>query len=340
VTTDRFRVSGLLARRLEERGLSLPAVLQVAGLPAGFFEPEKIFATTEELFALWRAIAETSREPVIGLKLGAETRIEQHDPAAIAALCSQSFADALRRMARYKQLTCPEEIRIGPGKDETTVEFAWLLAREAEPAVLVDVCLSWILAIGRRGTGNPLNPVRLELARASAQRRLLEGHFGCRVQFKADRNALVFRTSDLARPFVTHNAELLAILGPQLERELDARESAGTLGDRVKATIKRLLAGQRPSIHLVARRLGMSSRTLQRRLTDGGATFQELIEEARRELARHYLRQGALELNETAYLLGYVDANSFFRAFHHWEGTTPGEWRSRHRPAGAPASSR
>jgi hypothetical protein len=99
VTTDRFRVSGLLSRRLEERGLSLSAVLQVAGLPAAFFEPERIFATTEELFALWRAIAETSGDPVIGLKLGAESRIEHHDPAAIAALCSQSFADALRRMA-------------------------------------------------------------------------------------------------------------------------------------------------------------------------------------------------------------------------------------------------
>jgi AraC-like DNA-binding protein len=71
---------------------------------------------------------------------------------------------------------------------------------------------------------------------------------------------------------------------------------------------------------------------LQRRLTDSRATFQELVEEARRELARHYLGQSSLELNETAYLLGYEDANSFFRAFHQWEGTSPGEWRNRHRP--------
>jgi len=66
----------------------------------------------------------------------------------------------------------------------------------------------------------------------------------------------------------------------------------------------------------------MSTRTLQRRFTDAGITFQQLVEETRRELAHHYLRQSTVELNETAYLLGYEDANSFFRAFHLWEGTT------------------
>lgn len=335
MTSNRFRVSGLLAGRLEERGVRLPAVLEVAGLPATFFDQERILVTTEELFALWRAIAETSGDPVIGLKLGSEARIERHDPTAIAALCSQSFRDAVGRMARYKQLTCPEEIRIRTGKDETAVEFVWLFAREAEPAVLVDLCLSWILAIGRRGTGNQVTPRRLELTRPSAHRKLLEAHFGCRAQFAANRNALVFRTNDLDRPFVTHNAELLAMLGSQLEQELRARESDQSLADRVKVTVKRLLAGQRPSIHTVARRLGMSSRTLQRRLTDRGATFQELVEEARRELAHHYLGQSALELSETAYLLGYEDANSFFRAFQQWEGTSPGAWRKRHRPRGS-----
>jgi AraC-like DNA-binding protein len=339
VTANRFRVSRLLAGRLEERAIRLPAVLEVAGLPAGFFDQEKIFVTTEELFALWRAIAEVSGDPVIGLTLGGETRIERYEPSAIAALCSQTFRDAVGRMARYKQLTCPEEIRTIAGNGETAVEFAWLLAREMEPAVLVDLCLSWILAIGRRGTGTQVTPLRVELIRSSAHRKLLEAHFGCRVQFGAERNAVVFRSSDLERPFVTHNAELLALLGPQLERELDARESGQTLGDRVKATVKRLLAGQRPSIQDVARRLGLSSRTLQRRLTDDGVTFQGLVEGARRELARHYLGQATLELNETAYLLGYEDANSFFRAFQQWEGTSPGEWRNRNRPGRALASS-
>ena len=56
-----------------------------------------------------------------------------------------------------------------------------------------------------------------------------------------------------------------------------------------------------------------------------------MLEDARRELARHYLLHSSLDLTETAYLLGYEDANSFFRAFHQWEGDSPGRWRDRHR---------
>jgi AraC-like DNA-binding protein len=116
----------------------------------------------------------------------------------------------------------------------------------------------------------------------------------------------------LERPFVTRNAELLAMLAPQLDAELSAGKSRQTLGEQVKGTLKRLLAGQRPTIHTVARQLSLSSRTLQRRLAESDVTFQQLLDEARRDMARHYLRQSSLELNETAYLLGYEDPNSFF----------------------------
>ncbi|MGC3988816.1 MAG: helix-turn-helix transcriptional regulator [Chthoniobacteraceae bacterium] len=141
----------------------------------------------------------------------------------------------------------------------------------------------------------------------------------------------MFRAGDLDRPFVTHNAELLAMLSPQLEAELNARQEAQGIGDQVAFHLKRLLAGHRPTIQDVARQMGLSPRTLQRRLTESGTTFQQLLESARRDLARHYLRHSSLELNETAYLLGYEDANSFFRAFQTWEGTTPGRWRNNYR---------
>ena len=328
---DRFKVSSLLARRLGEHQISLPALLRRAGLPEGFFQQEKIHVTTSELFALWRAIGETSGDPGIGLKLGAEPRFERYQPSAIAAVCSRSFRDALQRIGRYKQLTCPEEIRVHITRDEAAVEFFYLQAKEIQPDVLVDLGLSWILAIGRRGADGQITPLRLELTRSAQNRELLESHFGCRVRFKSSSNALVFRNSDLDQPFVTQNEELLKAIGAQLEAELQERNTSSDVGEQVKQTLKRSLAGKRPTLQQIARELCTSVRTLQRRLTDAHITFQQLVEETRRELAHHYLKHSAVELNEAAFLLGYGDANSFFRAFQGWEGTSPGEWRTRHR---------
>jgi AraC-like DNA-binding protein len=285
---------------------------------------------TEELFALYRGLAEASRDPAIGLKLGTEDRVERYDPIAIAAVSAGSLRDALQRMARYKQLTCPEELRVAERGNECRVQFRWLLAQETEPPVLIDLCFAWVVGIARRGTGGLVNPKRLELRGAARHRAMYEGHFGCPVRFDARQNMIVFGRADLDRPLLTHNAELFAAIAPQLEAELSQALASKAIGEQVKGILKRLLAGRRPGIEDVARELRLSSRTLQRRLAEDGATFQQLTQEARRELARHYLLHSSVELNEAAYLLGYEDSHSFFRAFRDWEGSSPGEWRERH----------
>ena len=211
--------------------------------------------------------------------------------------------------------------------DECAIKFVWVLAHEQEPPLLVDVCFAWILTLGQRGTGQPLHPKRVEFQRALAHREIYEAHFRCPVKFKATQNALVFNKSEMDLPFVTYNADLLAAVAPQLEAELSEQLAQKTFSEQAKGILKQLLAGQRPGIQDLARELHLSTRTLQRRLAEQGITFQHLLDEARRELARHYLLHSSRELNETAYLLGYEDANSFFRAFHQWEGTSPGQWR-------------
>src|SRR3989441_204969 len=328
--TSRFRVASTLARKLEELGVLPADVLRQAGLPAGLFDQERILVSTEELFALYRGLGKASPDPAIGLKLGTEPRIERYDPIAIAAVSARSFRDALQRLARYKQLTCPEELHVAERGDECRVQFRWLLAQETEPPVLVDVCFARVLDIARRGTGAPVSPRRLELRGASGSRETYEAHFGCPAKLDARQNTIVFAKADLDRPFLTHNADLFATVAPQLEAELKQALASRAIGEQVKGILKPLLAGRRPGIEDVARELGTSPRTLQRRLAEDGATFQQLLQEARRELARHYLLHSSLELNETAYLLGYEDSHSFFRAFHDWEGDSPGEWRARH----------
>jgi AraC-like DNA-binding protein len=328
--TSRFRVATTLARKLEELGVSPADVLRHAGLPAGLFDQEKILVSTEELFALYRGLGQASRDPGIGLKLGTEPRIERYDPIGIAAVSARSLRDALQRLARYKQLTCPEELHVTERGDECRVQFRWLLAQETEPPVLVDLCFAWVVGIARRGTDGLVNPRRLDLRGTTGGREMYEAHFGCPAKLDARQNTIVFARADLDRPFLTHNADLFAMVAPQLEAELAQASASKAIGEQVKGILKRLLAGQRPGIEDVARELRLSSRTLQRRLTEERATFQQLMQEARRELARHYLQHSSLELNDTAYLLGYEDAHSFFRAFHDWEGIPPGEWRARH----------
>jgi AraC-like DNA-binding protein len=331
--SSRFRVSTSLGARLREVGLAPSAVLAQAGLPSGLFNQEKILLTTEEFFGLYRGIAEISRDPAIGLKLGSENRIERYDPIKIAALSTRSFRNAVERLSRYKQLTCPEKIDLVERGSECAVRFSWLLAQQQEPAMLVDVCFAWVMTIAQRGADRRIRPKRVEFQRPEAFRNIYEKHFECPVKFMAAKNALVFSKTDMDVPFLTYNAELLAAIAPQLEAELTQQMAEKDIREQVKGILKGLFAGQRPAIQDVAQELRMSARTLQRRLTEGGATFQQLTEEARRELARHYLLHSSLELNETAYLLGYEDANSFFRAFHKWEGTSPGQWKSNHASA-------
>jgi AraC-like DNA-binding protein len=330
--TNRFRVSSTLSRRLEDLGVSPSAVLRRGGLPIGLFNQEKILVSTEELFALHRGIAQaTEDDPALGLKLGAYERFEHYDPNKIAALAARSFRDSIERLSRYKQLTCPEEILLIDRNDECVIQFAWLLASEPEPPLLVDVCFAWIVALGQHGTGRPLHAKQVEFQRAPSNREMYEAHFHCQVKFNCAHNALVFSKADVDLPFVTHNADLLAVVAPQLEAELNAQLIQKNFGEQAKAILKQLLAGRRPGVQDLAREMHLSTRTLQRRLTDESLTFQHLLDEARRELARHYLLHSSRELNETAYLLGYEDANSFYRAFQQWEGTSPGQWRLVHK---------
>lgn len=133
----------------------------------------------------------------------------------------------------------------------------------------------------------------------------------------------------MALPFRTYNAELLEVLASALEGSDRQAGHRVDIAGQVRWILKRKLTSGRPEISVVAGELSMSQRTLQRELARHGESFQSLLGEARREMAREYLQDASLELTEVAYLLGYEDDNSFYRAFRQWEGLSPGEWRKR-----------
>jgi AraC-like DNA-binding protein len=326
-----FRVAGRLASKLTELGVSVPAVLRRAGLPQDLFEQTRVLVSTSELFALWNAIGAVSNDPLIGLKLGVETKTERFHPMGIAALSTENFVAAVKHMARYKKLTAPEEMPHELDEEEFSVSFRWLLSIDAEPQVLTDYCFAWMLTIAQHGTGRKVTPLRVEYVQQRGNMRAMERHFGCEVMCGSGRNAIVFRAEDATAPFGTRNAELLDMLAPQFDEQMKQHLAEDSFVELVQRAIQDRLTGHRPSIDTIAQALHMSSRTLQRRLQDTGYSFQRVMDQARHQMARYYLSNSALELNETAYLLGFEDPNSFGRAFRTWEGVPPSDWRETHR---------
>jgi AraC-like DNA-binding protein len=120
-----------------------------------------------------------------------------------------------------------------------------------------------------------------------------------------------------------------------LEQHADEIAQRLPVADGVTLEVRRALASRIAQgdvqIEGVARALGTSTRSLQRRLSAAGVTYQELLDQTRREAANTYLRAAALSIGEVAYLLGYSEAAAFHRAFKRWTGMGPQEFRDRHR---------
>jgi Arabinose-binding domain of AraC transcription regulator, N-term len=259
---DRFRVLSVMGRQLDGMGIPSRAVLRLAALPSELFQQTRIWLTTEEMRALYDAIAEVSGDQAVGLRLGAEERPENYSPISIAALFTRSFRDALNRVARYKRLTSPQEMRISERGNELAIQFVWLSAEVEESPIWIDGCFAWAVTIGRRGIGRNIHPVRVELRRAVTNKAPYEKFFACPVKFGARQNRLVFQVEDVDQPFITHNADLLELIAPQLEAQLKQYLTSKSLKEQTKGILKRSLAGQRPRLEDIAVELRMSARTL------------------------------------------------------------------------------
>jgi AraC-like DNA-binding protein len=329
---DAISVSGLLIERLGELGVDVGRILARAGLPASrFIAGGKL--TTREFFDLWRAVDREPGARDLGIRLAAGRRASQYDVASAAALRSADLAEAIRRFARYKRLSCPEHVRVEVARSEASLRFHWVLAEADVPRTLVDASFTSFMALARRGTGMDLRPTRIELARRATRDELLGAHLGCPLTFDAPFDRLVLPAAMLAIPFVTHDPAALGALVPGLDAALRRRAGSATFDDDVRLAIVRAMCGERPSVERVARDVGVSIRTLQRRLGEAGVTYQGLLDEVRRIAARRLLAKTDLEAAEVAFLLGFEEPNSFVRAFRSWEGRTPTRFRGEQHPA-------
>lgn len=162
---------------------------------------------------------------------------------------------------------------------------------------------------------------------APGRRDAHETYFGCPVHFEADCDAILVSEETLAAPNRLGDATICAFFDAHLETELAERSDRHALNKRVSIQVSQSLSEGAPSIEVIARRLGMSARTLQRRLSEQDLSFKQLVDESRRELAQRLLTQSAYSLSEIAFLTGFSEQSAFNRAFKRWAGQTPRSYR-------------
>jgi AraC-like DNA-binding protein len=328
---DKIRIPAALWTGVKRVGIAPAEVIRRANIPGSVIR-DVAPVSTMQFFAIWKTLVDISSDPGIGLRIATALDSGVMPPSFLVAYHARDFRDALQRVARFKRLCAPEEVLIEERKDECRVGLKWPHSEsQAVPPALVDATFASLVELGRMGTAAPLVARKVELARAEMEMPEYEGYYGCRVRYGVRRNCLTFCRADLDKPFVRYNSELLDMLAPELDRRLDQLSHSASLVEQIKWALRGRLTAGRPDIRSVATELAMSERSLQRKLTDEGVTFQGLLSETRHELALEHLLDPGLAIIEVAYMLGYEDQNSFFRAFRQWEELTPSAWRARHR---------
>ena len=307
---------------------SLQDLLRYVQLPPDFFTRTPLKVTADEFFKLWRGIEFVMKDiPAFPLKLGQALTPETFGPPLYATLHSRDLISALTRMAKYKPIVGPLRFHITREDDHGIVEFRGIAGYEQLPATMVAAELVFWVKIARMATRERIVPQAVHIASVLPDKQAYEEYFGTYI-LQGEFNGVSFSAIDLQKPFLTANSQMLSIFEPVLDKRLHEITQETSFRDRVRACLVEILASGQYSMGDVASRLAMSTRTLQRRLNQENTSFQKELDGLREDLALHYLSDSNYTSNQIAFLLGYDEPTSFFRAFRNWTGQTPEHMRS------------
>lgn len=316
---------------LKDMGFDPVRVLRRAGLPDDLLNRGEVSMASEAYFRFWRSLEVESGDALFPLQIVEMVTAESFDPPLFAALCSANLMQAVQRLAKYKQLLAPMRLDIDISQaGELTVSPVWLtpLADVSDSLQLAE--LAFFLRLARLATREPIKALRVVLPfhLSSASARRCQAYFSVAVEY-GQALGITFSAEDALRPFLTVNDGMWKVFEPDLRRRLSELDGSATTRERVHALLLEMLPGNAATVELVAERLAMSKRTLQRRLEEEGVSFRSVINSTRESLARHYLGSTAMSGGEIAFLLGFEDPNSFYRAFQEWTGQTADDVRQR-----------
>ena len=323
-----------LLQYCERLGLPSSLLLERAGIDLVIGNDPNAFVAVDKVVGLWlHAVALTGDEHL-------SMHVAEWTPEGSRSIMYFLFAnaltvgDALRKAVTfYRSFGNTGQASIEEQGEAVALRYddvpGFSAPREArEWALVLTYCGV------RSATGIDFSPLRVELAYpAPADTREHERIFRCPVHFERDASRLWLRREDWERHTLHADPDLLRILEGRAHDMAGELPDIASVGDALRSVVALELERGVPSVHDVARRLRLSSRTLQRRLAAEGLSFTDVVDRTREAAARRLLKEPNLALVEVAELLGFSDQSAFTRAFRAWSGTTPAEFRRQSRQA-------
>jgi AraC-like DNA-binding protein len=333
-TATATTVSARIVKHLIDLGISagISRDLMLAGAGVtddDLRDPDAHVPVVAEI-ALWQLLARDITEPEFGVCAGERWRLRTIGLVGYVAQFSETLRGALQRVARYGRLfTEAVQIAVPTSRSE-------ILLTSARPALgpghalAESYRLSSILQASRELTRVHIVPAEVAFTYAQPSMVLAHRrHFGDGLHFGARTARIRFREEQLDLPVVGADETLARYLGNYAEQELERLVRGDTVSYAVRAAIWSLLGDGTPSLKQVADAVHIPTRTLQRRLARHGTSLQAEIEGIRKTMAVAMLRGRSVSIGEVAFLLGYAEPSTFYRAFKRWTGTSPGQFRQR-----------
>jgi AraC-like DNA-binding protein len=325
-------VDAVWARRvvaeLDRAGLPASALLGAVGLDREQLAGPDAHIPFNAHVMLLENAARALQEPCFGFRLGSEIELTEAGLVAYVTLNSHDLGAALRNMCRYLVILTEGsvgELRQEAGEVKLLFSFGDPIGTASRQ--LHEFGVTMMVRVCEAITGHRVRPVRVELRHDTACP-MLARHLGVPVAVYQPHSAVVLDAASLTVPVVNADARLLDVLRRYADDLLARRARKDDLVARAERWILENLHTGDVGVARLARGLGMSDRTLARRLSEDGLTPAGLVEELRQQLANKYLAERAFPLGRITYLLGYSDLSAFTRAFRRWTGRTPSKWRA------------
>jgi AraC-like DNA-binding protein len=319
-----------VARTLTAEKLDAAALFAVLGLSIDHLNDVDYRWPTEKASQLWTLAAERSGNPDIGLSNPHLPRPDQYGIVSYAMMSSPNLLTGLTRLIRYICLVSDAvTISLEPGDGGRWVRLGIFGGECPIPRQRYDYAILTLLTLCRWMLGRPLRPLAASFIHAAPMSLAAYNlAFNSPVHFEAPFSGFLISEADLTSKLPTAAAEL-ADLHERVAGQALRRLTKTDTTHRAREAIAPRLQDGSPLRSEIASALHLSDHTFQRRLAAEGTSFTELVDDTRRELAQHHLANEQAPLTEIAYLLGYSDQSTFFRASHRWFGESPGEYRRR-----------